>query len=137
MEYPVHWAFHNIKSLARFHAKHHTMNYVRSTDALRQSMVDGAVHVLVSVASVNLSGAHPLSRAVYNVVVVYLLCEIHSGLDLPFMSHRVLPGVMGGSPYHALHHHASGSKHHYHQFFMYLDGILGYSYRPHTDTHDA
>jgi hypothetical protein len=37
------------------------------------------VDTACSIAAVNLTGAHPLSRAVYNVVIVYLLCEIHSG----------------------------------------------------------
>ena len=35
--------------------------------------------VMCSVAAVNLMRAHPMSRALYNIVVTYLISELHSG----------------------------------------------------------
>lgn len=66
---------------------------------------------------------HPLSRAFHNLIVIYLLCESHSGYDLPFQSHRVLPPIFGGSPRHELHHRRGDIC--YHQFFKWIDGLRG------------
>lgn len=38
-----------------------------------------ALDVACSIAALNLCRAHPMSRCVYNVVIVYLLTELHSG----------------------------------------------------------
>lgn len=38
-----------------------------------------ALDVACSIAALNLCCAHPMSRCVYNVVIVYLLTELHSG----------------------------------------------------------
>ena len=50
----------------------------------------------------------PLSRALHNLMVTYLLTEAHSGYDLPFMSHRLFPGVFGGPVAHEQHHQQGG-----------------------------
>ena len=42
------------------------------------------------------------------MMVVYLLCESHSGYDLPFMSHRLFPGLFGGPVAHEQHHQQGG-----------------------------
>jgi len=66
---------------------------------------------------------HPLSRARHNMMVIYLLCESHSGYDLPFMSHRLFPGVFGGPVRHEQHHRQGNVF--FHQFFTWADGPLG------------
>ena len=45
----------------------------------------------------NLFGKHPLSRSIHNILVVYLLVEIHSGYDLPFHFHNLFPPVFAGT----------------------------------------
>ena len=55
-------------------------------------------------AALNLTRAHPLSRAVYNCVAIYLITEAHCGYDLPCMLHRLLPGRVMGPVLHQLHH---------------------------------
>ena len=65
---------------------------------------------------------HCLARLLHNVCVTYLLVEAHSGYDLPFMSHRLLPAVFGGSVRHQKHHDTG--QHYYHQFFKYIDDYL-------------
>ncbi len=69
-------------------------------------------------------GLHPMTRALHNIVVTYLLTETHSGYDMPWMLHNVLPHcILGGSPAHEEHHH--GGRHHFQQFFLYLDWLIG------------
>ena len=73
-----------------------------------------------SVAAVNLTRAHPLSRAAYNVLIVYLLCEIHSGYDAPCQLCNVVPWrLMMGSREH-VEHHATG-RGAYAKFFSFLE----------------
>jgi Fatty acid hydroxylase superfamily len=106
------------------HAKHHTKAVVRASDALRLSAVEQAIDVGCSIAAVNLVGAHPLSRSVYNLVIVWLIVELHSGWDLPWQLQNVVPlDLWGGSRRHDAHH-ARGNVC-YQKFFTYLDNALG------------
>lgn len=76
-----------------------------------------------SVAAVNLTRSHPLSRALYDVLVSSLIVELHSGYAFPWMLQDVVPwGLWGGSRRHDLHHR-TGRKH-YAKFFGALDGML-------------
>lgn len=61
------------------HAKHHERKVQRATEALRLSIVEEVIDVACSIAAVNITGAHALSRTVYNIVIVWLLIELHSG----------------------------------------------------------
>jgi hypothetical protein len=61
------------------HAKHHAKKVQRATEAIRLSAGDQILDVGCSIAALNIVQAHPLSRSVYNAVIVYLLIELHSG----------------------------------------------------------
>lgn len=94
----------------------------------RRSYLDAGVQVFINICVQQLSPfghKHPLSRALHNFAVPYLLCESHSGYDLPFMSHRVWPALFGGAPRHEQHHQRGGI--YFHQFFKYLDDALGHT----------
>lgn len=131
--YPIHFALHNFpsKTLRDVHARHHSWAKEETvahnaSETVYHSYLDGALQVATNIFVQQLSPwghKHPLSRALHNIIVTYLLTESHSGYDLPFMSHRVFPGIFGGSPRHELHHQASGVC--YHQFFTYIDDALG------------
>ena len=55
-------------------------------------------HSATMVALAQIVGGHPLSRMVYNIVIVYLITELHCGYDLPWMLANVVPfGVWTGS----------------------------------------
>ena len=69
----IPWLYHSI------HAKHHTKKVQRATEAARLSIADQALDVGCSIAALNVVKAHPLSRSIYNVIIVYLLLELHSG----------------------------------------------------------
>lgn len=51
----------------------------RAFDTLRLSYTEQLLDVGCSIAALNLIGGHPLSRALFNIVIVYLLVELHSG----------------------------------------------------------
>lgn len=84
------------------------------------------MQVLANIAALNLLKLDPLTRAFHNVFVTYLLTESHCGYDFGWMLHNVIPfNVVGGPERHEMHHRTG--RHNYHQFFTYLDNILGYS----------
>lgn len=120
-----------VTPLGRFHARHH--DYYQHTDAPLHVMNTFHHHFLDALAQVGINiivqqiplaflfpgPRHKLSKAVHNVLVTYLLVEAHSGLDAPFMSHRLFPAVFGGSVRHQVHHQLGVV--YFHQFFKYLD----------------
>jgi cholesterol 25-hydroxylase len=110
----VPWLFRTI------HAKHHRHSDVRAREIFRLSTAEEVADTACSVAAVNLTRAHPLSRAAYNVIIVYLLCEIHSGYDTPWSLANVVPwGLMMGTREH-VEHHATG-RGAYAKFFSMLE----------------
>ena len=94
-----HWTMHRLPWLYKHvHALHHDqagllhacINHMhalttcmapvtRAYDTLRLSYPEQLIDVACSVVAVNLLRAHPLARVIYNVVIVYLLVELHSG----------------------------------------------------------
>lgn len=137
--YWLHLAMHRWPSLGHGHSVHHgwrggagadtkpSDRFLEAEVVVQHSFFDGSLQVLINILVQNLAplgvGKHKFSRLLHNVVVTYLLTECHSGLDLPWGSHRLLPKIMGGAPRHELHHHTH--RHCYHQFFTYLDSFLG------------
>ena len=61
------------------HKKHHTKTVQRATEALRLSLLEEILDVACSIVAVNVTRAHPLSRTCYNIVVIYLIIELHCG----------------------------------------------------------
>lgn len=131
--YWIHLAMH--QGLPLGHEVHHEMTVFNKRESLlgrlvvNHSFLDGAAEVLVNILVQNLPlllgmPKHKLSRFAHNVVVTYLLTESHCGLDLPWGSHRVLPQVFGGAYRHEMHHRLG--KCCFHQFFCYLDDLLGF-----------
>lgn len=52
---------------------------LRPTQSVRHTFIDGSVDVACSVFALNVLGCHPLSRAVYDVVIIGLITELHAG----------------------------------------------------------
>jgi sterol desaturase/sphingolipid hydroxylase (fatty acid hydroxylase superfamily) len=122
--YWIHLAMHRHPLLHRFHIRHHTRVSIQAGDVVRHSLVDGALQVCTNIFVLNILRLHPLVRLLYNILITYLLTEIHSSLDRWWMLHHVVPwGLYGGAPNHQLHH--AHNLVCYHQFFTYLDVILG------------
>ncbi|KAG8435526.1 hypothetical protein GDO86_013457 [Hymenochirus boettgeri] len=50
-------------------------------------------------------GCHPMTEMAFFIVNIYLSVEDHSGYDLPWSSHKLIPfGLFGGPGHHDLHH---------------------------------
>lgn len=96
---------------------------LRAPDSIRLTFLEEVCDVLCSVAAVNVTRMHPLSRALYNVVITGLITDLHSGYSLPFMPENWCPGWVG-SRRHYQHHMGVGTgtrTKYYQKFFMYLD----------------
>jgi cholesterol 25-hydroxylase len=121
--YPIHWYLHNGPQVIRdLHNRHHDTNRTLiSTDVLRHGLIDGTAQVVVNVIVLNITRAHPLARALHDIVLTFLLTEAHSGFDFPWSLHRIVPkNLYGGSAKHFKHHCGANNKN-YQQLFSYLD----------------
>jgi len=112
----------------RLHGKHHANADIRACDTVRLTTVEETIDVVCSIAALRVMGAHPLSRSLYNVVIIFLLAELHSGYDMPWSPQNVVPGglVAGSRRHHA--HHADGAVF-YQKFLTYFDDAFGFTYR--------
>ena len=80
--------------------------------------------------SLNIIHAHVLTRTLFVPVFVWLLVEIHSGMDLPWAYEKVLPEGWGGGSRKHMRHHVSkmgevegkGEKG-FEPFFCWGDGL--------------
>ena len=115
-----HAAMHNHPALYALHAKHHQSSVVRARDAVRVSVLEQLVDVSCSIWALKLSGSHPLCRAMHNVVITYLIAELHAGYRFPWMLERVVPFGLVMGPTKHIAHHANGAPH-YAKFCAFLD----------------
>eukprot|EP00320_Phaeocystis_rex_P014154 CAMPEP_0119060212 /NCGR_PEP_ID=MMETSP1178-20130426/4217_1 /TAXON_ID=33656 /ORGANISM="unid sp, Strain CCMP2000" /LENGTH=374 /DNA_ID=CAMNT_0007041297 /DNA_START=45 /DNA_END=1169 /DNA_ORIENTATION=- len=133
--YPFHASFHKLRvgPWRRQHARHHQWAGKErvahnAVETVQNSYLDAGIQVSINILVQNISPwgfKHPLSRALHNLMVTYLLTEAHSGYDLPFMSHKIFPRVFGGAPRHELHHQHGNV--YFHQFFMWIDDLAGFT----------
>jgi len=128
--YPIHFALHNApaKWFRKQHVVHHRWSKsLNAVETVQHSYIDGFLQVVVNIIVQQISPfggpKHPLSRIIHNIVVTYLLTESHSGYDLPWMTHYLLPNIFGGAPRHEKHH--AGGGRYLQQYFMYLDDAFG------------
>ena len=107
------------------HGRHHSQGgRLFAIDVLRHSLLDGSAQVFTNVFVLNVLRIPPFSRALHNVVIIYLLTESHSGYELPFSLSRLF-SFYGGSPHHEVHH-ATGVGH-YQQLGKYWDDYFNTS----------
>lgn len=120
-----HLLHHKVPWLYRtFHKVHHkhTTTFALTTE------YSGAWETLSLgfFASVNplLLGCHPLTEMLFYVLNIWLSVEDHSGYDLPWSTHRLVPfGLYGGAPHHDLHH--LKFKFNYAPYFTHWDRVFG------------
>ncbi|CAK9026205.1 Cholesterol 25-hydroxylase (Cholesterol 25-monooxygenase) [Durusdinium trenchii] len=135
--YWLHLAMHKFPNSWHKHEIHHELkvhpicgtSFLAPELVVNQSLEDGTMQVLINILVQNLPlfaglPKHKMSRLLHNILVTYLLSEAHSGLDLPWSTHRLCPKILGGAYRHEFHHHRRDCC--FHQFFCYLDDLLGY-----------
>ena len=128
----IHLAMHKVSFMAYLsqHHVHHTQSNLCASEVQHHSIVDGSLQVVVNILVQNLPTGfygrkHLLSRLIHNVLITYMLTEIHAGYDGFWSMHRLFPQLIGGAKRHEMHHKCSRTGY-YEQFFMYLDDTLCY-----------
>ncbi|MCJ1415539.1 hypothetical protein MMC32_001871 [Xylographa parallela] len=119
----IHIAFHRIKSLARIHMPHHMHTEMHPQVTNKLSVAERLSLVLFANFSLNIIGSHVLTRSAFVPLFVYLLVEVHSGLDLEWSYDKLIPfGWGAGSRVHATHHRTGEGA--FAPFFTWWDAGL-------------
>lgn len=106
--------------MARFHQPHHRHGEMNPQVTNQLSITERLSLVLLANFSLNIIKCHVLTRTAFVPIFVYLLVEIHSGLDLEWGYDKLLPfGLGAGARKHAKHHREGRSE--YEPFFSWWD----------------
>lgn len=124
-----HYFMHKVPFFYKYvHSKHHINTEVRASDIVRLSFVEEIVDVGISILALNYLRAHPISRTIYNIIITFLLTELHSGFNFPWTPQNVVPfGLSTGSAGH--HYHHRNGEHYYQKFFCHVDRLFGFVQR--------
>jgi cholesterol 25-hydroxylase len=118
-----HLALHTISPLRNWHAPHHSHDTQINPQVTNQlSIVERLGLIMLANFSLNIIGAHVLTRTLFVPLFVWLLVEIHSGLDLPWGYDKVLPRGWGGGARKHMKHHNTGDNG-LEPFFCWLDAL--------------
>ena len=119
-----HFALHKNYFLYRYiHKYHHDHETVHVHVTGQLSVSERLVLVLSANFALKLFNSHPLTRTIFIPIFMGLLIDNHSGYDMPFGIHRLIPfGIAGGSVKH-YEHHMTG-KRAYQPIFTYLDNLV-------------
>lgn len=121
--FAIHLAFHRIPALAVHHKQHHRHGEINPQVTNQLSVVERLSLVLLANFSLNIINSHVLTRTAFVPLFVYLLVDIHSGLDLGWSYDKILPSGWGaGARKHAAHHRTGGEG--YEPFFCWWDHAL-------------
>lgn len=121
--FAAHLAFHRVPLLARVHVPHHRHAEMHPQVTNRLSVPERLTLILLANFALNIIGSHVLTRTCFVPLFVYLLIEVHSGVDLPWQYDKILPRGWGaGSRKHAAHH-KEGHKY-FAPFFSWWDNAL-------------
>lgn len=120
----IHFVLHkNICLYKYLHAFHHNHDVMHAHVTNQLTVIERIVLVLSANFALKVFNSHPLTRALFVPVFIWLLVENHTGYDLPVGLHRLVPfGLVGGAPKHFLHHIHGGG--HYQPFLTYLDSFI-------------
>ncbi|XP_025111362.1 cholesterol 25-hydroxylase-like isoform X1 [Pomacea canaliculata] len=120
----IHLMLHKHRKLyLLLHERHHVQDVMHAHVTNQLSMGERVTLVLAANQALKILFSHPLSRAVFVPVFIWLLVDNHSGYDFPWGLQHVVPGgLMGGARAHYAHH-MHGTRH-YQPFFTYLDKAL-------------
>ncbi|MCJ1363839.1 hypothetical protein MMC16_002948 [Acarospora aff. strigata] len=115
-----HLFLHRIPFLKRFHMTHHNHKEINPQITNQLDIVERIGLVLLANFSLNIIGSHVLTRTMFVPMFIYLLIEIHCGMDLPWGYEKILPwGIGAGSRKHATHHRTGNGL--YEPFFCWWD----------------
>ncbi|KAF2865062.1 hypothetical protein BDV95DRAFT_632567 [Massariosphaeria phaeospora] len=129
-----HLSLHIVPLVKRWHAPHHRHAEIHPQITNQLHIFERLGLVLLANFSLNIIGSHVFTRTLFVPIFVWLLVELHSGLDLPWGYEKVLPkGWGGGARKHSVHHARGGGG--YEPYFTWWDSLLdlvGYSPKEHV-----
>jgi cholesterol 25-hydroxylase len=119
-----HLLLHYVPTLHSWHAPHHKHDAQLNPQVTNQLSVPERLGlVLLANFSLNIIGAHVLTRTLFVPIFVWLLIEIHCGLDLPWGYEKILPAGWGGGAKKHMRHHRFGTAD-FEPFFCWCDAEL-------------
>lgn len=105
-----HLSLHIIPPLRSLHAPHHYHPVQLHPQVTNQlSIPERLGLVLLANFSLNIIGSHVLTRTLFVPIFVWLLVEIHCGMDVPWGYDKVLPKGWGGGARKHMKHHNTGA----------------------------
>ncbi|KAL8848487.1 MAG: hypothetical protein Q9221_006489 [Calogaya cf. arnoldii] len=114
-----HLTLHHPK-FASIHCQHHNHREINPQITNQLDIVERLGLVLLANFSLNVIGSHVLTRTIFVVIFVWLLVDIHSGMDLEWGYDKILPrGWASGTKRHSMHHRV-GNRY-YAPFFNWWD----------------
>lgn len=115
-----HLALHKLPVLGKVHSIHHRHGEINPQITNQLDILERLGLVLLANFSLNIIGSHVLTRTLFVPMFVWLLVDIHSGMDQPWGYDKLLPrGWASGSKRHSVHHQF-GQKY-YEPFFNWWD----------------
>jgi len=115
-----HLALHKLPLLSRIHNIHHNHGEINPQITNQLDIIERLGLVLLANFSLNIIGSHVLTRTLFVPTFVWLLVDIHSGMDQAWGYDKILPkGWAAGSKRHSAHHQY-GQKY-YEPFFNWWD----------------
>ena len=118
-----HLALHKVPMLSKIHSLHHKHGEIHPQITNQLDIAERLGLVLLANFSLNIIGSHVLTRTLFVPMFVWLLVDIHSGLDQEWGYDKILPkSWAAGSKRHS-QHHQYGTKY-YEPFFNWWDDAL-------------
>ena len=115
-----HLALHKLPHLSKIHSVHHKHGEINPQTTNQLDILERFGLILLANFSLNIIGSHVLTRTLFVPMFVWLLVDIHSGMDQEWGYDKLLPkGWAAGSKRHSAHHQY-GQKY-YEPFFNWWD----------------
>ncbi len=115
-----HLALHKLPYVSKIHSMHHKHGEINPQVTNQLDVGERLGLVLLANFSLNIIKSHVLTRTLFIPMFVWLLVDIHSGMDQPWGYDKILPhGWAAGSRRHAAHH--QHGQRYYEPFFNWWD----------------
>ena len=119
--FAFHLSMHILPGLKTWHRPHHSHGEINPQVTNQLHIFERLGLVLLANFSLNIIGSHVLTRTLFVPIFVWLLVEIHSGLDLPWGYEKMLPSGWGGGARKHARHHRDGEGG-FEPYFTWCDG---------------
>ena len=118
-----HLALHWLPVLNKIHSTHHKHGEIHPQITNQLDIVERLGLVLLANFSLNIIKSHVLTRTLFVPLFVWLLVDIHSGIDQEWGYDKILPQNWGAGSKRHTWHHKHGTKY-YEPFFTWWDGAI-------------